>query len=660
MAASNSPISVSLEARPAGSVQTDWPWQFQTERRSNQSSEQVNTTFEDKDKVAALSALFGVSPPKQPTRARAASLPPVHITPIDRQGESLFDILAAATGRKHSIPTPTSYPTARQSFSPVREHQSPRTALAAMSEEGQYNPSPRHRSRSTMAPVEALSPPGLPIHGSTSGFARGGGIHASSVPGNLNDTVWGSPASQTSVLGMETRSRPAPLQGPASPPGLGWDGQARSYNSDQSFRDDSRFGGIASTNVSPFTRDGAFLGNIGFPYDRPPKSTLGPVGSGRKRGDTIWSGARPMSYTQEAVDDEGSDDDTAPPTRSGATSRRHSLAAFTSSAIRTSQVGFNVPATATASSFRSDLTSPFSSLATPSHLRLDDDELVDSLNSLQLSFEQDNRRRQESPQRRDPSPRRSSPPRYNPLGQDLYDRPAPNLAHPSGNNLPPPNTFFQQQQNAFGYPTFASSPQAGRLNQLPPPGQAGPFAPNPPSGFPMQNRQQQFPQQAKPQQQFGFGSRPPPPSAPPSFQGPSSTNPYDPSNRPVYFGAQTHQEPDLQEFGRGIPLHQVPASSPLYIVEFKPGRTDIFYLGDPSSIITVGDVVIVEADRGKDLGTVVHDKISLADVQAFQKHQVDTALSSLAGAQGNGQPPNAQSISRLTRVSMTTACPAYS
>ncbi|KAI0063245.1 PSP1-domain-containing protein [Artomyces pyxidatus] len=77
----------------------------------------------------------------------------------------------------------------------------------------------------------------------------------------------------------------------------------------------------------------------------------------------------------------------------------------------------------------------------------------------------------------------------------------------------------------------------------------------------------------------------------------------------------------LNELGKGVPLHSVPAACPLYIVEFKAGRTDLFYSTDLSIDIRVGDLVIVEADRGKDLGKVVNDTITLAEVEAFQKQQ---------------------------------------
>lgn len=90
----------------------------------------------------------------------------------------------------------------------------------------------------------------------------------------------------------------------------------------------------------------------------------------------------------------------------------------------------------------------------------------------------------------------------------------------------------------------------------------------------------------------------------------------------------------------------------MFIVEFKNGRTDIFYSGDKSLSVQTRDMVIVEADRGKDLGTVVQDKISLQDVQAFQQQQVEQALGHVTGhltAGSGANPPPPQAMSRLTR-----------
>jgi len=134
---------------------------------------------------------------------------------------------------------------------------------------------------------------------------------------------------------------------------------------------------------------------------------------------------------------------------------------------------------------------------------------------------------------------------------------------------------------------------------------------------------------------------------------------------------------ELSELGKGVPLHQIPADCRLYIVEFKGGRTDLFYASlNPSEAalesIQPGDLVIVEADRGKDLGKVVHNHISIDEVKKFQNQQVELILnqvnnnsnpaassplaihSALAsnsiGPSPNGDSqPNPANISRLTK-----------
>lgn len=59
---------------------------------------------------------------------------------------------------------------------------------------------------------------------------------------------------------------------------------------------------------------------------------------------------------------------------------------------------------------------------------------------------------------------------------------------------------------------------------------------------------------------------------------------------------------------RDATFHLSTYKGPLYAVEFKAGRTEIFYVletdGRPQIPIQVGDLVIVEADRGEDLGKV--------------------------------------------------------
>ncbi|KAI5986401.1 hypothetical protein EDD15DRAFT_2389916 [Pisolithus albus] len=74
------------------------------------------------------------------------------------------------------------------------------------------------------------------------------------------------------------------------------------------------------------------------------------------------------------------------------------------------------------------------------------------------------------------------------------------------------------------------------------------------------------------------------------------------------------------------------SDAPVPNVNDLAGRTDPFYLTDLSLDIRVGDLVIVEADRGKDLGTVVNDSTTLKEVEAFEREQGERV------AYGDGGP----------------------
>ena len=161
-----------------------------------------------------------------------------------------------------------------------------------------------------------------------------------------------------------------------------------------------------------------------------------------------------------------------------------------------------------------------------------------------------------------------------------------------------------------------------------------------------------------PQQQGGMHHAPPSPqygrARAPSYS--NITSPISPSigrainpQQPPYYpqrrlsDAQHHlpslpAQQNLSELGKGVPLHAVPSSWPLFIVEFKAGRTDLFYLTDLSQNIRTGDLVMVEADRGKDLGTVVNDSITLAEVEAFQRQQMERGFGGGGGGSGSGEP----------------------
>ncbi|KAL0097429.1 PSP1 C-terminal conserved region-domain-containing protein [Phycomyces blakesleeanus] len=68
--------------------------------------------------------------------------------------------------------------------------------------------------------------------------------------------------------------------------------------------------------------------------------------------------------------------------------------------------------------------------------------------------------------------------------------------------------------------------------------------------------------------------------------------------------------------GKGVLLQNFKDSSSLYRVEFKAGRTEMCYVMEGPQSPKVGDLVIVEADRGRDLGTVIADSLTPDEVLA--------------------------------------------
>jgi cell fate regulator YaaT (PSP1 superfamily) len=62
------------------------------------------------------------------------------------------------------------------------------------------------------------------------------------------------------------------------------------------------------------------------------------------------------------------------------------------------------------------------------------------------------------------------------------------------------------------------------------------------------------------------------------------------------------------------------------MVEFKAGRSDLFYTSENSGLnLKTGDLVMVEADRGKDLGKITNDSITPQQIQALQAQQAENA-----------------------------------
>ncbi|KIV95598.1 hypothetical protein PV10_03229 [Exophiala mesophila] len=87
---------------------------------------------------------------------------------------------------------------------------------------------------------------------------------------------------------------------------------------------------------------------------------------------------------------------------------------------------------------------------------------------------------------------------------------------------------------------------------------------------------------------------------------------------------QAHPEPQsfTQQLGVGAFLE--PTSQPLFIVNFKCCRSDVFYIQEGTGLhVNVGDLVIVEADRGTDLGTVQHTNVNWEDARRYKEYYAE-------------------------------------
>lgn len=476
--------------------------------------------------------------------------------------------------------------------------------------------------------------------------------------------------------------------------------------------------GIGLSNMSPFTRDGGRVlgaappghhvgsvgaagdyGAAGNDYKSRRDYSLGAVGSGRKRGDSVWGRERPL---KEAHNEDEDDDAFAPPTRSGATSRRHSFAAFNPASR--SQIGFDLPSegkptTTATSSVSTSGFGAFSPISTSSaafnggrfggggggNSTINDDDLAADLNSLQLNLEahvaatsnggrsstqappslvgsmpthfprspSDNSRRFDDSSSPSHSHSRSPPP---PPSLPTTSRALPPPSSTVSSSTLPTRSFFPQPPttttslsastarsrfefgglgggiggsgfggggggNDFGFGAFGSNNKSPPLSQQQAPARYMPSfglpPPSPPNSFyasgPLSPNQSQH----QHQQQHGFNNQQGHLSAnAPSFSGFTSPPIPPPALHHNYFSPQPpqprqqpqqqqqsqhdpQQQNDLVNLGRGVPLHTVPANAPLYIVEFKAGRKDLFFVEDPNLVLRQGDLVIVEADRGK-------------------------------------------------------------
>lgn len=127
------------------------------------------------------------------------------------------------------------------------------------------------------------------------------------------------------------------------------------------------------------------------------------------------------------------------------------------------------------------------------------------------------------------------------------------------------------------------------------------------------------------------------------------------AHRPSISPATAHQTYNMQnQYGRSQQLgHPQPRPNQLlYVVTFKACRADIFYVQEGTGLqIKPGDLVIVEADRGTDLGTVAHENITWTKAKELKEQFVEEhyrwlMIFSRHGQNGTpaGSNPNGQTI----------------
>ncbi|KAG1741838.1 PSP1 C-terminal conserved region-domain-containing protein [Suillus paluster] len=291
---------------------------------------------------------------------------------------------------------------------------------------------------------------------------------------------------------------------------------------------------------------------------------------------------------------------------SGTTSRRHSVSVV--QPRRPTIVGFNAPESNAGDDSHGHSRFGAQPFGGRGGLMLSDDDLAADLGMMSMK----------DPGHVAPS---SSSTTSQPSSLPIYPRspPSSDRVSPYHLNIPSGTSFASRQQ--FGSPSESGLSTGG----------------SPPRGhFDQQILEAQYGQQLTARFIPGQGIQYLPPQSThngsftrSSTQGalsPTTSRPIQPQQGPYYHQIQRRPSdasapPSLSDLGKGVPLSSVPASWPLFIVEFKAGRTDLFYLTDLSLDIRVGDLVIVEADRGKDLGKVVNDSITLKEVEAFQREQ---------------------------------------
>ena len=131
--------------------------------------------------------------------------------------------------------------------------------------------------------------------------------------------------------------------------------------------------------------------------------------------------------------------------------------------------------------------------------------------------------------------------------------------------------------------------------------------------------------------------------------------------------ANQHHEYTQVQYGRPQHLGHLQArpSQLLYIVTFKAQRADVFYVQEGTGLqVKKGDLVIVEADRGADLGTIASSNVLFAEAKELkdrymQEHYNWLMVFSRHGQNGTvaGPNPNGQSTTSSSVVGGLSGSP---
>ncbi|KAG0311179.1 hypothetical protein BGZ97_012020 [Linnemannia gamsii] len=118
-------------------------------------------------------------------------------------------------------------------------------------------------------------------------------------------------------------------------------------------------------------------------------------------------------------------------------------------------------------------------------------------------------------------------------------------------------------------------------------------------------------------------------------------------------GYQSGHSNTSHHLGKGLTLSQLSHHGSLYVVEFKAGRNDLFYVADNSGLsLKRGDLVMVEADRGKDLGKITNDSITPQNIQDLQRQHAEAAV--IASQQDGARAPKEIHPKRIFRLAHTS------